>query len=353
MIIEPRIIALYLPQFHPIPENDEWWGKGFTEWDNVRKAKPIFKNHRQPRLPLDNNYYNLMNDNTFTWQVTLAKKYSIDGFCFYHYWFNGKLLLEKPVEKYLNQKKWNLSFCFSWANEPWTRSWDGKNKNILIDQCYNGMPDIISHIEYLLPFFSDDRYIKIENKPLFLLYRAANITYLEELINTWNLMAKKAGFNGIYFCETLTGFQLEKYSNSTESIVYMEPMWTIGLKNNFIKLLTALHSPINLNRIEDYDRIWKTLLEKENINAQSFPGAFVDWDNSPRKKKKNLVFKGSTPAKFRFYLQKQFIKAQEYHSPFIFINAWNEWAEGTYLEPDVYYKMEYLEAIRDIKQNKS
>jgi hypothetical protein len=349
--MQPRIIAFYLPQFHSIPENDEWWGKGFTDWDNVRKAIPIFRNHRQPRIPLDKNYYDLMDCNAFAWQISLAKKYCIDGFCFYHYWFNGKLLLEKPVENYLYKKKLDLPFCFSWANEPWTRSWDGKNKHILIDQCYNGMSDIISHMEYLLPFFLDDRYIKIENKPLFLLYRTCNITYLDDLINTWNLMARKVGFNGIYFCETLNGFQLKKFSNNTQSIVYMEPMWTIGLKNSFMKLLTAVHDPINLNRIENYDKIWRTLLKKEKINMQSFPGAFVDWDNSPRKKKKNLVFRGGAPSKFKFYLEKQFVKAQENHSPFIFINAWNEWAEGTYLEPDTEFNTGYLETIKEIKLN--
>ena len=164
---KPHIIAFYLPQFHTIPENDEWWGKDFTEWTNVKKTKPLFLSHNQPRVPLDKNYYDLMNPATFLWQTELAKKYNVDGFCFYHYWFDGKLLLEKPLEMWLKHPEFDRAFCFSWANEPWTRSWDGLNKNILMPQNYNGEKDIIAHFNYMLPFFNDSRYIKIDNKPVF------------------------------------------------------------------------------------------------------------------------------------------------------------------------------------------
>ncbi len=349
----PNVIAFYLPQFHTIPENDEWWGAGFTDWVNVRKANPIYKEHRQPRVPLNDNYYDLLNEDVFPWQVNLAKKYLVDGFCFYHYWFNGKLLLEKPAENYLDRKNLNLEFCFSWANEPWTRSWDGKNKKILIEQNYNGMTDIVAHIKYLLPFFKDDRYIKIDNKPLFLIYRANSIVYLEEMISVWNSIAKEEGFAGIYFCETLTGFQIEKHSENTDAIVYMEPMWVLGKRNKLMKLLSAKHSPVKLNRIESYDKIWKKILNEEKIGEQTFGGAFVDWDNSPRKKKKNLVFKGSNPAKFQYYFRCQYEKAKKLNSQFIFINAWNEWAEGTYLEPDIFYKTAYLEAVKRVKETET
>jgi lipopolysaccharide biosynthesis protein len=348
---DPKVIAFYLPQFHCIEENDKFWGAGFTEWTNVKKAVPIYKSHRQPRIPLNNNYYDLLDDQTFSWQIDLAKKYSLDGFCFYHYWFNGKLLLEKPCENYLNRKNLDLSFCFSWANEPWTKSWDGKNKSVLVDQTYENMGDINKHIEYLLPFFLDDRYIKINNRPLFLIYRANNINYIDTMIDTWNATVRKEGFDGIFFCETLTGFQIQKHSDKTDALVYMEPMWVIGRKNIFRKLLSAIHSPIKLNRLENYNKIWKEILRQEIINANNFAGAYVDWDNSPRKRNKNIVFNGSNPDNFRYYFQKLFKKVRRQGCPYIFINAWNEWAEGAYLEPDTDFGTGYLEAIRDIKLN--
>jgi hypothetical protein len=349
MVFNPLLIAFFLPQFHRIKENDEFWGEGFTDWDNVKKAVPLYKNHRQPRVPLDNNYYNLLENQTLSWQINLAKEYCLDGFCLYHYWFNGKLLLEKPAENYLERNELDFPFCFSWANEPWTRAWDGKERAIIVNQHYNGEQDIIAHIRYLLPFFKDDRYIKIDGKPLFLIYRTNNIPYIKTMIEIWNLIARKNNLTGVYFCETLTGFQKEKFLKETDGLVYMEPMWIIGMKNKFEKLLSAKHSPIKLNRIENYDKIWNRLLTQENIDPQNFPGAFVDWDNSPRKKERNLVFNGSTPDKFEYYFKLQYEKAQRAHSPYIFINAWNEWAEGTYLEPDTYYTTKYLEVIKRIK----
>jgi lipopolysaccharide biosynthesis protein len=346
----PKIIAFYLPQFHSIRENNEWWGDGFTDWTNVKKAYPIYNNHRQPRIPLNDNYYNLLDEDVFPWQIDLAKNHGVDAFCFYHYWFDGKLLLEKPIENFLKRKELNIPFCLSWANEPWTRTWDGKEKEILINQSYTGQNDIVSHIKYILPFFKDDRYIKIENKPLFLVYRTNNIKYLDQLIDVWNSVARDEGFDGVYFCETLTGFQRRKHSPITNGMVYMEPMWLVGKKSKFMKLLTVKHGILKQNRIENYDKIWNKIIIEEEVNENAFCGAFVDWDNSPRKKEKNLVFAGSTPEKFEYYLGMQYEKAKKANSPYIFVNAWNEWAEGTYLEPDTYYQTKYLEAIKKVKE---
>lgn len=342
-----KTLAFYLPQYHEILENNEWWGKGFTEWTNVRKAKPLFKGHYQPKIPMNNNYYSLDSIKTMKWQTNLAKKYGIDGFCFYHYWFNGKLLLEKPLENYLNNKDIDFSYCFSWANEPWTRSWDGENKEILINQEYAGKNDIINHWKYVLKFFKDDRYIKLENKPVFFIYRANSITYLEEMIDIWNNNAKEEGFDGVYFIETLTGFQQEKYSSNTQATVYMEPMYVIGKKNKFLKLLTAWKDFIHLNRRENYSKTWNRIFKLEKLSKMENAGAFIDWDNSARKKTKNLVLVKSSPKIFEQKFEEQYKRGIKAECNFLVINAWNEWAEGTYLEPDVKYGYSYLECIKN------
>ena len=348
---KPKIIAFYLPQYHTIPENDEWWGKGFTEWTNVKKAKPMFFGHNQQRVPLNDNYYDLMNPNTFTWQVELANQYGIDGFCFYHYWFNGKLLLEKPLEMYLEHKEWNKNYCFSWANEPWARTWDGREKDVLMPQSYNGTYDIKNHFDYLLPFFKDKRYIKIDNKPIFVLYIANSITYLEEMIKKWNKMALAAGFNGVYFVETLTGFSKEKNSNNTQATVYMEPMFMLEQRDFIHRALSVWKSPKLRNQRVSYNYIWNKIIAEEKLSISSWGGAFCDWDNSPRKKKRNLVFKGVNAKSFKRHFSKLYSKSKENDVPFIFFNAWNEWAEGTYLEPDEENKYIYLETIKEIVEN--
>lgn len=343
-----KIIAFYLPQFHCFPENDEWWGKGFTEWTNVKKAKPLFKGHRQPRIPLDENYYNLDDVKVMESQSAMAKRYGIDAFCFYHYWFNGKKLMEKPVEQFLSDKNCKIEFCFSWANEPWTRSWDGKKKSILMPQKYDDPKDIKNHFLYLLPFFSDVRYLKINNSPVFVIYRANNIPCLEEMIDVWNEMAKEAGFNGIYFIETLTGFQKKKESKKTQALVYMEPMFVIGIKSKIRKFLTAWRNPIKMNRREDYESVWKRIIKFEKLSEEKNAGAFVDWDNSARKKKQNLILTNVKINSFYNFFLRQYKRAISANCNFLFINAWNEWAEGTYLEPDEDFKYSYLNAIKEI-----
>lgn len=346
---KPKIIAFYLPQFHPIPENDEWWGKGFTEWTNLRNAKSLFDGHNQPRIPFNNNYYDLLNPSTFEWQVKLAKNYSINGFCFYHYWFNGKLLLEKPIEMYKDHKEWDLSYCFSWANEPWTRSWDGLNKSILMPQTYGGLDDIKNHFNYLLPFFKDDRYIKIENKPVFLLYRANTITYLDEMIQEWNNLALSHGFNGIFIVETLTGYQIKKKTKFSNASVYFEPTFSNAkrgfIRRSFQKIKSKLQK-FPIMGLNDYLTIWKAILHYEKLGSLKWGGAFTDWDNTPRKGLKGYVFFGASAVLFEKYFKKLYKMSTDSSAPFIFINAWNEWCEGAYLEPDSKNGYKFLEVIR-------
>ena len=212
-----KIIAFYLPQFHNIPENDEWWGDGFTEWTNVKKAKPLYEGHMQPRVPLGGNYYNLLDDNVKIWQADLAKKYGVYGFCYYHYWFNGKMLLEKPMEQMLANKEVDIPFCICWANEPWTKAWVGDERKLLIAQEYGQEEEWKQHFMYLLPFFKDERYITKNGKPLFVFYRPDIVPCMKEMIETWDKLAKENGLSGITFA-----FQSGDYdwNNSKEAKLF-------------------------------------------------------------------------------------------------------------------------------------
>lgn len=345
MEMNTKLIAFYLPQFHRIKENDEWWGEGFTEWTNVKKSQPLYERHNQPRVPLDNNYYDLSKKETLEKQIELAKKYGIYGFCFYHYYFNGKKLLEKPAELLLENKNINFNYCFSWANEPWTRSWDGKTKDILMPQNYGKEKEWEEHFEYLLPFFKDKRYLKKENRPIFLIYRTNSIPNCEEMINYWNQLAIKNGFNGICLIETLNSFQKKPSLISSDGVVEFEPMLTM---RHYLKPATQLkrllRKKLNLLDIVDYGEVWKQIIKRNNdYNKECYLGAFVGWDNTPRRVKKGLVIENSTPEKFGKYLKNQLDKST---TEFIFINAWNEWAEGAYLEADTLNNDKYLNEVR-------
>lgn len=362
-----KIVAFYLPQFHSIPENDKWWGKGFTEWVNVKKARPLFKDHYQPRIPLNNNYYNLLDDNkTLRWQVNLANKYNIYGFCFYHYWFSGKKLLEKPVENFLKDKNLNTHFCLCWANESWTNTWANGNSKIIMEQKYGTKDEWKRHFEYLLKFFNDKRYIYVDDKPLLIIYRPELIDCLQEMTNYWNELAQENGLKGINFAYQNVSYALSKNKNENlfKYAIEYQPNWAFALKNtskiNILKknflLFCEKNLKINLREkmqkvkklnVMEYDDVWKFILNMKPYSNKSIPGAFVDWDNTPRKGTRGLVVNHASPEKFEKYFSKLIEKAKnEYKKDFIFIFAWNEWAEGGYLEPDEKNKYGYLEAIK-------
>jgi len=348
-----KILAFYLPQFHEIPENNEWWGKGFTDWTNVKKAKPLFEGHQQPREPLNNNYYNLSDVEVMKWQSKIAQEHGIYGFCYYHYWFNGKLLLEKPLENMLQDKEVTIPFCFSWANEPWARTWDGQNLNVLMAQEYGSEKEWKEHFDYLLQFFKDERYIKVDNKPMLLIYRTENIPNVNKMYDYWEKIAVQNGFNGIYLVETLNSFQNVPLVQKSSAVVEFEPMYTV---NKFIsikqKIIDKINSLIFYKGIttRNYDYIWNLIINREYQTFEkrkTFLGSFVNWDNTARKGIKGLVFKGMSSTKFKYYFARQVEKAKQNYSEYIFINAWNEWAEGTYLEPDKKHGHEYLKATKD------
>ena len=363
----PRVIAFYLPQFHCIPENDRWWGQGFTEWSNVRRAKSLFDSHRQPRVPLNSYYYDLTTLSAHKWQSDLARLYGVDGFCYYHYWFNGRKLLEKPAELILKKGIPDFPFCFSWANESWTRSWNGQSGKVLIKQDYGGPNEWKAHFDYLLPFFKDKRYIRYNGKPVFLIYKPRAFKAMSQMLSCWQLWAVEERIEGIYFVGTQTSFDDERTNQGFSASACFEPWLTIAKRVGLSQRLKwaikrAAGASFSLQNREllynpwSYDSIWSYILSRD-YQTNEFRGAFVDWDNTPRRGQNSRIIMGGSPVKFGFYMKRQLHLAMNEGSPFVFLNAWNEWAEGAYLEPDTDYEYSYLEelqqAVKSLADSKS
>ena len=354
----PAVLAFVLPQFHRIPENDAWWGEGFTEWTNVRKARPGFRGHRQPRVPSEGRYYDLTDEQTQQWQAELARHHGISGFCYYHYWFNGKRLLERPVQLLLERGRPDFPFCLAWANEPWTRAWDGGEREILMPQTYGEEADWRQHFDELLRAFRDPRYIRIEGKPVFLIYRSASIACAGPMIAAWRRWASEAGLPGLHLVQMLTGFEHDGRADLFDACAEFEPMYTMyhqlsrwerrrntlaRHRARLVKWLTgqAPHAPNSFH----YERLWRDIAQRP-LPAGHYPGAFVDWDNSPRRAlARAIVFRGFSEQAFERGVAAQYAKARAAGAPLMFINAWNEWAEGTYLEPDEERGTRMLESV--------
>ena len=358
-----KIIAHYLPQFHEIEENNKWWGDGFTEWTNTKKAKPIFKNHYQPHTPEKFNYYNLLDKKTFIWQIGLAKKYGVDAFCFYHYWFeNEKKLLERPLEMFLKNSELNIEYCISWANETWSRRWDGSENEILIEQKYGDEKDWVSHFNYLLQFFNDKRYIKLENtnKPILIIYKPHLVKEIRKMLDKWNKLAIINGFEGLCFIMQISSGneQIEKYFDFcmefepifTRSQIMMKPLRSL-FRYPTITIEQILNKFYNIFKIRSYKKysyklISKHIYNRKTKNKKYLYGAFPNWDNSPRKNKKAIIYHNSTAEYFYNMIKQQIQKSYDEDKPFLFINAWNEWAEGAHLEPDVKNSDLYLQSLK-------
>lgn len=362
--MKTKAIAFHLPQYHTIPENDKWWGTGFTDWNNVKKAKPLFHGHKQPRIPEDNNYYDMTDLDTLKRQCFIANEYGVYGFCYYHYWFHGHMLLEKPVEILREHTDIQTNYCFCWANETWARTWDGKEKDILIKQEYGEKEDWIKHIDYLYSFFKDDRYIKIDGHPMLVIYKTEEISSIDAMLDVWNEYLRKREMETIWLVEMMTGTQIKPCVDNSKAVVEFEPSYTQKLidaanpiKAKAIRLYRKLkHLPIPkcirkyfLVRI-DYEDICNKI-ESRNIKYGSrdvFPGAFVGWDNTPRKGIGGSIFYNDSVERFEKLLTRQKDKADRMHNSYVFINAWNEWAEGTYLEPDKERGYKNLEIMKKI-----
>lgn len=354
--MKPKIIAMYLPQYHEFEENNMWWGKGHTEWISCKKAKPLFSKQYQPRVPLNNNYYDLSTTDEQIIQAEIAKEYGIYGFCYYHYWFEGKKLMELPLENMLKDKRVDLPFCVSWANHTWTNSTKKTESNILIRQTYGEKEDWIKHFYYLLDFFTDDRYIKIDGKPMLVIYDAKDIKCWEEMKKTWDELCIKEGVSGIFYVSTLKHEIDIKETKKMKFDAQFEYQPTYALSKGK-KLNFAFF--YNLKRIicKDflgipckirYESVWKKVL-KSNHEGEitTFLGAYNDWDTTARWNKYGIVHKGANPDKFCEFFKKQIARSEKEKNEFLFFTAWNEWSEGAYLEADEKYKYGYLEKIKE------
>jgi len=354
-----RPIAFYLPQFHPIPENDSWWGDGFTEWTNVSKARPLFPKHYQPHVPADLGFYDLRLPEARKAQADLAREYGIHGFCYYSYWFNGKRLLNSPFDEVLASGQPDFPFCLCWANENWTRVWDGLEKDILIEQSYSEEDDR-RHIRWLANAFQDKRYIKVGEKPLFLVYRARRMPDPVKTTSIWRDEARKLGFRELYLCR-VESFAEEREPPAClgfDASVEFQPDWSSfpslttptrrgrmwqGL--NRWGLLSTAHQQ---NDVYSYKRVANLMRRRDAPPYKRFPCVTPGWDNTPRRKRGAIILRGSTPKLYRRWLEATLSRFEPYgpEENLVFINAWNEWGEGSHLEPDKRWGRAYLEATR-------
>jgi hypothetical protein len=351
----PRLIAFYLPQYHPIPENDEWWGEGFTEWQNVRKTTPLFSGHYQPHVPADLGYYDLRQEETRIAQAELAKQYGVEGFCYYHYWFQGKRLLEHPLEELIKSGKPDFPFCICWANESWSRRWDGKDQEILMRQEYSEQDDL-EHIRALIPLFEDPRYIRVNGKPLFLVYRAENIPDPVRTAEIWRDEARKAGLGELYLCRVESFVKGDPAEFGFDASIEFAPDWwdkgpQLSAGSELLNQANSnLKQVCDNNYIHSYQGLSEAMMAKEMPAYTWMRCVTPSWDNWARRNEGASVFLNSTPEKYQTWLASSIdnTNLRLYgEERIVFINAWNEWAEGNHLEPDEKFGHAYLEATRD------
>lgn len=352
-----KVLAMYLPQFHRVEENDEWWGYGFTDWISTQNAKPLFEGHYQPHVPLDGNYYNLLDRKTMQWQADLMQKYGVDGVCMYHYYFkDGKKILEKPAENLLNWKEINMPFCFCWANETWARSWSnlsnknvwtdqnepkkkGKETGILLEQAYGNESDWKEHFQYLLPFFEDSRYIRIEDKPLFLIYKTSLIPCLAEMLGYFQKWAKQSGLAGLYIIG----------SNCTQNNLKILDGELVAEPAQAIRVLGNNQWKQEVSSYK-YEDVWNIILSNEEGGDKTYYGGFVGYDDTPRRGKMGVCVTEQKPDVFCDKLAELMAKNYVNGKELTFINAWNEWGEGMHLEPDERYQNAYLYSVKKAKE---
>ena len=351
---DPRTFAFYLPQFHPVPENDAWWGPGFTEWRNVARARPLFPGHHQPHLPRELGFYDLRLPETRAAQAELATRYGVSGFVYYHYWFNGRRMLQRPFEEVLASGEPSLPFCLAWANENWTRAWDGRSGEALLTQHYSSEDDL-THVRALLPAFADPRYVRHAGRPVFLVYRSGLLPDPKRTTDLWRGEVVRAGLPEPYLLQ-VESFPEEvgdPADSGFDAAVEFAPRWPeLPLPPRAVRLgarLTRFRGPFR-HGLYPYAEVARLAANRPDPPYARWPGVTPMWDNSARRRSGGVVLTGSTPELYQRWLEsaltlsRAVARAEGIGGPLVFVNAWNEWAEGNHLEPDLRHGLAYLEA---------
>lgn len=349
-----KILSIYLPGFYEDEINNRTWGKGFTEWDNVKKGKKLFKDHYQPILPLNHNFYDLSQKEAIKKQISLAKEYLIDGFIFYHYWFgNKKMALYKPAEIYRNQINDKIDYCFCWANHSWIKNWHQGNSEYIEKQEYLGEHDWIEHINYFIQFFKDEKYIKIHGRPVLYIYNMSDIKCFDKMLKVWNKELNNNGIDNLYIIEFISSRNKDVSFELTDAVVEFEPLYTTYFDLSILNLLKRFFcKKLNLVDFQDYDNLWKKNIKRNRVYGEKHiqKGCFINWDNSARKGHNSMIVKNSSPEKFYNNFNELIKKDRKNcNNDFIVINAWNEWSEGAILEPTEKDEYGYLEAIKKVR----
>jgi lipopolysaccharide biosynthesis protein len=351
-----RALAFYLPQFHPIPENDRWWGRGFTEWRSVVRARPLFPGHYQPHLPADLGFYDLRVPEARDAQAELAREAGLDGFCYFHYWFDGRRLLGRPFDEVLATREPDFPFCLCWANEDWTRTWDGGlTGDVLVRQTYSRSDDL-AHIRWLAEAFTDSRYVRVDGKPLFVVYRAAQLPEPARTTDIWREEASRLGIGDLYLArvESFWDERDDPRALGFDTAIEFQPdgenLPPPLRSGRAWRLLgqVGLASPAYGERlVMSYPELAATALRKPISDYPRFPCVTPRWDNSPRRPDGGgWIFTGSTPEVYERWLREVVARARRTSTELVFVNAWNEWAEGNHLEPCQDWGRSYLEATR-------
>lgn len=378
--MKPRILALYLPQFHPIPENDKWWGPGFTEWTNVVKAKPMFRGHVQPKIPADLGFYDLRLPETREAQAQMAREAGIEGFCYYHYWFGGKQLLERPFNEVLSSGNPDFPFCLCWANHSWSnKTWNRKSNlqanSMLMEQTYPGEEDDKAHFMALLPAFRDKRYITVDGKPIFFLFDAWKHNRVRQWIECWQRLARENGLPGLYLvamCDSTLTFRLNPDGTHTRAIPNLQSsadifnsvldmgfdavnsfgrrrgeMLSTGKYHDLIKTVLR-KAGLPIGAYYDYSRTVKGFFAPEDSWENVFPTIMPNWDRSPRAANQDGIYVNATPEAFCKHIRQaiDIVRNKEPEHQIIVLKSWNEWGEGNYVEPDQEFGRGWLDAIK-------
>lgn len=343
-----KLVAFHLPQFHPTPENDLWWGRGFTEWTNVTKAAPLFEGHYQPHLPSELGFYDLRLKQSRLAQIELAKQYGVDAFCFHYYWFGGKRLLHEPVDEFIADPDHDMTFCLSWANENWTRRWDAAEHEVLISQTYDE-DSTLALIDDLIPAFRDPRYMRVDGLPFFMIYRPQHLPDARGMLDQWRGRCREMGIGEVHFaCALIHGNRDYKQYGFDSGVEFPPHNLTTANVNSSVRFKDEF-----VGNAMQFAEVAQSYLERDYGDDRVFRTVFPSWDNTARTGRRALVMLNGTPENYEFWLAETIKGVQSRGDTHVFVNAWNEWAEGCHLEPDRAYGRQFLEATARAKAGTS